>query len=156
MYNAWRQQITDVSVIHLLYCMTMKNAWNLILIVFCLLPKFKVKGVGGREGSNGQCLSWFQWHQKSKKKCKEFIFYTAICTTSCKLKYFRYYSLFWLDGSAYDLALPCDPPAPSLIKIASKTRPCSKWTRNNWKWREGGRWVHRCVTVKGLNPGVIS
>lgn len=45
MYNAWRQQTADVSVIHN-YKLTTKNGWNLILIVFYLLGKFKVKGVG--------------------------------------------------------------------------------------------------------------
>lgn len=74
MYNAWRQQTADVSVIH-----------NYI--------------------DNEKWL-----------ESKANILYTA--TYNQLKKYFRLSQCFilWLDGSAYDLPLPCDSP-PSLIKV---------------------------------------
>ena len=87
------------------------------MIVFYLLGKFKVKGVGwAGKAQMANALSLFQSHQNSEKKCKAHIFYTA--TYNQLKKYFRLSQCFilWLDGSAYDLPLPCDSP-PSLTKV---------------------------------------
>ena len=116
MYNAWRQQTADVSVIHNYIDIEKWLEFNFDSISL-VIGKLKVKGVGwAGKAQMANALSLFQSHQNSEKKCKAHIFYTA--TYKQLKKYFRLSQCFilWLDGSAYDLPLPCDSP-PSLIKV---------------------------------------